>query len=137
LRPLFVWYVGANKVVVVYNISMKQEIISKFEEKPKTRTVWWAMGLGLGTISVVPLLGIYAAVIRPLIDKASSENVGASVGFGIGAVSLILSVSALVAGVIAFRKGERSWVLWVGFIPAIAVGAFWVLMIIGEFIFPH
>ena len=122
---------------MIYNTSMKQEIISRFNEQPKTKIAWWAMGLGLGTILVIPLLGIFTAVIRPLIDKASSENVGASVGFGIGVVALGLSVSALVAGVIAFKKGERSLVLWVGFVPAIAICAFWVLMIIGEFIFPH
>ncbi|MCJ7518838.1 MAG: hypothetical protein MUO42_04120 [Anaerolineaceae bacterium] len=116
---------------------MKKEVISKFKEKPRTKIAWWAMGLGLGTILVWPMLGFFAAIIRPIIDKASSENVGATVGFGAGFVLLILSVSALVAGVRAFRKGERSWVLWVGFVPAILVGAFWVFMIIGEFIFPH
>jgi len=116
---------------------MKKEVISKFKEKPRTKIAWWAMGLGLGTIFVWPMLGMFAAVIRPIIDKASSENVGGTVGFGAGFVSLILSVSALVAGVRAFKKGERSWVLWVGFVPAILVGAFWIFMIIGEFIFPH
>jgi hypothetical protein len=95
------------------------------------------MGLGLGAILGGPMLGIFAAVIRPIIDKASSENVGASMGFGAGFVSLVISVSALVTGVRAFKKGERSWVLWVGFVPAILVCAFWVFMVIGEFIFPH
>jgi len=116
---------------------MKKEIISKFKEKPRTKTAWWAMGLGLGAILGGPMLGIFAAVIRPIIDKASSENVGASIGFGAGFVSLVISVSALVTGVRAFKKGERSWVLWVGFVPAILVCAFWVFMVIGEFIFPH
>ena len=116
---------------------MKKEVISKFKEKPKTKIAWWAMGLGLGTILVWPMLGIFAAVVRPMIDEASSENVGAVAGFGSMIVALILSVSALVTGVLAFKKGERSWVLWVGFVPAILVGAFWVFMIIGEFIFPH
>ena len=116
---------------------MKKEVISKFKEKPRTKTAWWAMGLGLATILVYPLLGIFAAVVRPMIDKASNENVGAVAGFGSMIVALILSVSALVTGVCAFKKGERSWVLWVGFVPAILVGAFWVFMIIGEFIFPH
>jgi len=95
------------------------------------------MGLGLATILVGPILGIFAAVLRPVIDRASSENVGATVGFGVGVFSLILSVSALVAGVIALKKGERSWALWVGFIPAIFVGAFWIFMVVGEFVFPH
>ena len=116
---------------------MKKEVISKFKEKPRTKTAWWAMGLGLSSILIFPFLGIFTAVIRPIIDKASSENVGAVVGFGSIYVTLILLVSALITGVLAFNKGERSWVLWLGFVPAILVGAFLVFMIIGEFIFPH
>ena len=116
---------------------MKKEVISKFKERPKTKTAWWAMGLGLSSILIFPFLGIFTAVIRPIIDKASSENVGAVVGFGSMIVVLILLVSALVTSVYAFKKGERSWVLWVGFVPAILVGVFLVFMIIGEFIFPH
>ena len=116
---------------------MKKEVISKFKEKPRTKIAWWAMGLGLGTILAVPLLSIFTAVICPIIDKASSENVGAAAGFSVMIFVFILSVSALVTSVLAFRKGERSWVLWVGFVPAILVGVFWIFMIIGEFIFPH
>ena len=117
---------------------MKNEMISKFKDKPKTKTAWWAMGLGLAAIfGSQILLGVFTAVIRPMIDKASNENVGATIGFGVMIFALALSVSALVAGVRAFKKGERSWVLWVGFVPAILSGAFWIFMIIGEFIFPH
>lgn len=116
---------------------MEKEVISKFKEKPKTKTTWWAMGLGLGTILGSPILGIFTAVIRPMIDKVSSENVGAAVGFCLMVVLLVLSVAAIIAGVRAFKKGERSWVLWVGFVPAVLNGALWTLMIIGEFIFPH
>jgi hypothetical protein len=96
---------------------MKKEVISKFKEKPRTKTAWWAMGLGLATIFGGPLLGIFAAFVRPIIDKASmvgrasSGNVGAAMGFGSGVVSLILSVSAIITGVRAYKKGERSWVL--------------------------
>jgi uncharacterized membrane protein YhaH (DUF805 family) len=115
---------------------MKKEAISKFKEKPKTKMVWWAMGLGLSSILIFPFLGVFTAVIRPIIDKASSEIVGAVVGFGSMIVALILLVSALVIGVRALKKGERSWVLWVGFVPAILVGVFLLFMTIGEFIFP-
>ena len=119
-------------------MNMNPEVISTFREKPRTKTAWWAMGLGLGTLLLAgPTLGIFAAVIRPMIDRVSGENVGAAAGFGLGVVALALPVFALVAGIRAFKKGERSWVLWVGFVPAILVGAFWVLMIVGEFMFPH
>jgi len=71
---------------------MVKEIISRFKEQPKSKTAWWATGLGIATI---------------------------------------------IAGVRAFKQGERSWVLWLVFIPAILNGALWIFMIIGEFIFPH
>ena len=118
---------------------MKNEVISKFKEKPRTKTTWWAMWLGLATLLVGPMLGIFATVLRPMIDRASvnSENTGIAVGFSGGVFGLILSISALAVCIRAYKKGERSWVLWVGFVPAILVGAFWVFMIIGEFIFPH
>lgn len=114
-----------------------KEIASKFSDSPKTKTAWLSMGLGITTLFVPPFLGIFAAVIRPIIDKASSENTGAAIGFGVGIVVLVLSVSALVLGIIAYKKGERSWALWVGFIPAILVCVLFILMLIGEFIFPH
>ena len=116
---------------------MKKEIISKFKEAPKTKTVWWAMWLGLSTIFIMPVLGIFASVIRPIIDKVSSENIGIPIGFSVGVLSLALSVSAIAVGICAYKKGERSSILWIGLVPAILVGAFWIFMIIGEFIFPH
>jgi len=125
------------RTVSCYNTIMPKEIISKFKENPKTKIAWWAMYLGLGSVIVIPFLGIFASAIRPIIDKASSENTGASIGFGVGVVCLILSVAALVTGIIAYKKGERSFAVWLGLVPAILVAAFWILMIIGEFIFPH
>ena len=116
---------------------MKNEIISKFKEKPKTKTAWWAMWLGLSTVLTMPILGVYSAVLRPILDKASSENTGAAIGLNFGVILFLLSIVALVVCIRAFRKGERSWILWVGFVPAILTGAFWIFMIIGEFIFPH
>ncbi len=118
---------------------MKKEIISQFREKPKTPTAWWAMYLGLATLLIPPLLGIFAAVIRPLIDRVSvnNENAGITIGIGSAVLALTLSVTALIISIRAFRKGERSWVLWLGFMPAILIGAFWIFMIVGEFLFPH
>jgi hypothetical protein len=116
---------------------MKKGLFSKFNAMPGTKTAWLATGLGLATILGFPLLGIYASAIRPIIDNAASEKVGAAIGFGLIIIFLILSVSALVTCIRAFKKGERSWILWVGFIPTILVSAFWIIILIGEFIFPH
>jgi hypothetical protein len=116
---------------------MEKGVISKFKERPKTKTAWRAAWFGLVTLLIPPMLDIFAAVIRPIIDRVSSENTGAAIGFASGIAALILSISAIAACVNAFKKGERSWFLWAGFIPAVLTGVFWVFVIVGEFIFPH
>lgn len=116
---------------------MKHEIISTFKEHPKTKIAWWAMWLGLSVIGVGPILGTFAGAIRPIIDKTTNENVGATIGFSFGIIILALSISALFVAIRAYKLGERSWVMWVGLVPAIIVALFWILMIVGEFIFPH
>ena len=109
----------------------------KQDFKPKTKLGKWAMYLGLPMFLIPPFLGIFASVIRPIIDRATNENTGAAIGLGAGIVVLVLSISALIIGIRAFRQGERALGFWLGFIPAILAGAFWVFMIIGEFLFPH
>ncbi len=116
---------------------MAKEIISEFKGKPKTKTARRVIALGLGTVLGSLILGIFTAVVRPMIDRTSGENVGTVVGFSLMIVLLMLALVAIITGVRAFKKGERSWVLWLGFIPAILNGAMWLLMVMGEFIFPH
>jgi hypothetical protein len=118
---------------------MKNELISKLMEKPKIKTTWWAMGLGLTTLLIGPIIGVVTSIIRPMIDPVSvnKENTGIAVGFSGGVFGLILSIATLVAWFHAYKAGERSWILWVGFVPAILVGAFWIFMLVGEFLFPH
>ena len=116
---------------------MNPKVISQFKERPKLCITWWAMGLGLSTVFLGPLLGISAAVIVPALAKAFGEGTSRAFGFNFGLIALLLTIAALVVGSIALRKGERSWVLWLGFIPALLGGAFWLFMIIGEIAFPH
>jgi len=112
-------------------------IISKFSEKPKLRITWWAMGLGLVTLFISPLLSFSVAVIVPAIAKTFGEGTSNTYGLNLGLIAFLLTIAALVVGSIALRKGERSWVLWLGFGPALLAGAFWLFMIIGELAFPH
>lgn len=116
---------------------MGTKIISTFREKPKTKAGVWAMWLGLIAIVSPIILGTFGAAIRPAIDKAFSENVGAAVGFAVGILALTLSALALVTSIRAFRMGERSWAVWIGLVMAVFIGLFWAAMVAGEFIFPH
>jgi hypothetical protein len=116
---------------------MKSPIISTFKEKPKTKIAWWAMGLGLATILSGPFLAFFTAVIRPLLSQVFTEDASGAFGLNLGILSLILCGVAIVVGILALRKGERSWVVWLGFIPALLTGAFWILMFGGELLFPN
>lgn len=112
-------------------------VISKFREKPKMKTTWSAMWLGLASLLVFPMLGISAAVIVPFADRTAGEAAGVAVGVAVAASGVLLSVAAFVAAVRAYRRGERSWVMWLGFLPAMFVALSWALMILGEVLMPH
>ena len=107
------------------------------EFMPKTKLGKRAMCLGLAAFLTPPFLGIFGAVIRPIIDKASSEKTGAAIGFGVGIAVLALAVVAFVISIRAYKQGERALGFWLGFVPAILIGVFWIFMILGEFLFPH
>lgn len=112
---------------------MGKEIVSRFRETPKTTIGRWAMLLGLSLLFIVPLLGIFVSVVRPFIDSVSNESIGAAIGFSIVILFIVVSLSASTAAFISYKKGEQSWGIWVGFIPAL----FFIFMLIGEFVFPH
>jgi hypothetical protein len=116
---------------------MENKPVDTFKEKPKMKSAWWTMGLGLAAIFGSSIaLCIFNSAIRPMIDEAfNNKNAGGTVGFVVGILALALSISALVTGFCAFKKDERSWVLWLGFVPAVLVFVFWVFIFIGEFLF--
>lgn len=97
---------------------MEKTIISKPTELPKTKIAWWALILGLGPVLI---FGIIKA-LSPILTKLD-ESVGLIIAYGAVFFPIILTLSAIIASICAFIKGERSWVVWVGFIYAIIVGA--------------
>ena len=116
-------------------------IISRFGEKPKTKRSWWALYLGLAALILPPVLGLVSSLFRFVVDRTSYDQMPAAgnpVG-GIGGVflALVLSAWAAVTAIQAFRAGERSWVMWVGLVLALAIALFWVVVIAAEFIVPH
>lgn len=112
-------------------------IISRFKEKPKLKITWWAFALGLTMIFSGPILGASAALLVPFLSKAISEKAASTVGFSLMILILGVLIAALITSVKSYRKGERSWAMWLGLIPAILASCFWVFMIIGELLFEH
>jgi len=115
---------------------MQTQIISKFFELPKTKTTWWAFGLGLTL-----LLGVIMFIMVLADHPSSKDDLGifASKLILIFIVEVIVFIPNLISGIRSYKKGERSFVLWIGLIPAIIVGAILSLAIIytiiGELLF--
>ena len=94
-------------------------------EKPKTKVAWLAMGFGLGAILGGPVA----------VGRLNGENIGTIVRISFEVTTLILSISSIVLSLRAYKKGEKSFVLLVGFVSAILVIAFWIIMNVGGFLF--
>ena len=97
---------------------MKKEIISQFMEKPKTKITWWAMIFGLSLF------------LPPLASSALPNITWGAVNV-IQFLLIPLLILALTTGIIAFKRGERSYILWIGLVPAIL----FCLLLITEFTF--
>lgn len=99
------------------------------------------MWLGLSCLLIPLVFGVFAAVIRPLIDPASNQGrtdrLGLEMGLGLVVLSLVLVFFALRTSIRAYRLDERSWVMWSGIVPSVAIGLFWIVMIVGEIVVPH
>lgn len=118
---------------------MKIGTISKFNQKPKTALAWRTMYFGLSALFIPLFFGFFASILRRIFDPVSlnSGNSVISMGFGSVMLALLLSILTITTGISALKKGERSWVVWIGFTPAILICIFWILMIIGELMFQH
>ncbi|NTV44674.1 MAG: hypothetical protein HGA67_03180 [Candidatus Yonathbacteria bacterium] len=105
--------------------------------KSASRTVRVAAVLGVLSLLLPTMLGMFAAVGAPLFTAVFGEMAGRITGFGIGIGALLFTILVVVMAIRAWRTGERSVLVWVGVVPAILIVLFWVVMIIGEFLFPH
>lgn len=84
---------------------------------PSVRAAWWSMGLGL-------------AALLLLVVKSLLPGIGFSLGElnVVPAVALLLGLAALPPGIAAFRRGERSFILWIG----LGTGSLFALVLVAE-----
>jgi hypothetical protein len=90
------------------------------------------MRLGLATLAGVPLVSFLTAVILPAFNVEFTDEMGRTLGVSLGVFSLLVGVAAIVAGILALPRGERSWLVWLGLILAILTLIVWGLMILSD-----
>lgn len=103
--------------------------------KPTTVLGWWVFGLGLATVLMGPGVFLIPQLARRL--GAAGMPVRIPMGMASVLVEVVLAVATIAVAVPAFRRGERSWLTLLAFVPAVVVGGFWILFAAGEVFFPH
>lgn len=103
---------------------------------PASRLGWWAFGLGIVTV-------LWGALLPSLVRWLWSAFGGTSgrpripLGFTSAALEIVLAIAAIAVGIIALRKGERSWLTLLAFVLVVVVGGFWIFFALGEVLWPH
>jgi hypothetical protein len=98
---------------------------------------WWTFWLGVATVVWGVLLPSLPKLLKAVVGGFSGRPFPIPVGFTSAILEFALAVSAIVVGVVALKKGERSWLTLLAFIPAATVGGFWILFALGEVLSPH
>lgn len=100
---------------------------------------WWAMCLGLATAAWGVILPVFPGLVRRVVGEAGMSVLPIRIPLGLGSVvvEVLLAVAAFAVGVLALRRGERSWTVLVAFVLALLVGGLWIAFALGEVIFPH
>jgi len=102
--------------------------------RPASRLGWWAFWLGFATATWGALLTSLPGLLGPFMEDAA---VRIPIGLTSAILEIVLAISALVAGILALRRGERSWLTLLAFVAALLIGGFWIFFALGEVIWPH
>ena len=107
---------------------MQTQIISKFFELPKTKTAWWAFGLGLivliGILAFLFVLAVPVKIDEGINDKGYYIVQLATKLLIIVLIELIILIPGIKTNMKSYKDGERSWISFIGYLPYILVGLF-------------
>jgi hypothetical protein len=83
------------------------------------------------------VLGVLVPFVAGPLASLLAGALRIRVGVNTVLLAVLLAISTIVVGIIAFRRGERSWMALLAFIGAAIVGAFWIVFVLGEILLPH
>ena len=63
---------------------------------------------------------------------SGARTLGLPLGLAGAVLELVLTLAALGVGVVALRRGERSWRVLVAFAMAVLAGGFWISFALGD-----
>lgn len=107
--------------------------------KPKSKSFTLALLALLVPVTIGPLNAFLRRIFDPvsLIGRPKINLFWFSPGIFGAFVSLGCAISAVYYVVKEYKSGSRSWKMWVAALLGGFIAAFWLFMIIGEFIYPH
>jgi uncharacterized membrane protein (DUF485 family) len=109
-------------------VNMSGQKLSRFWRKPASKLGWWAVGLAIA------YLVLYIAVTAIVAIRSNLPASASSTGINLGIPMLLIGLAAGVVALVAIlAKHERSWAVWLSLLPGILS----LLLIVGEFVFPH
>lgn len=105
--------------------------------RPASALGWWAFGLAIAAAVWGALLPSIVRLLWGMLGGATGPRLPIPIGFTSAILEFGLAIAAIVTGIIALRKGERSWLTLLAFVLALAIGGFWIFFALGEILWPH
>lgn len=99
--------------------------------QPSSRLGWWALGLafaaGLWT-RLFPIISVRWA--SGLSDRTFGDLAGI-------VIEIALALAAVMAGALAMKRGERSWLTLIGMVLALVIATPWFTYALGQALGPR
>jgi hypothetical protein len=85
--------------------------------RPTSRLGWWAFSLGLASLAWTLAMPWLYNLFGMLLAAATRQPLLIPMAYALAIIDLALAPAALVVGLVAWRKGERSWMALLAFFP--------------------
>lgn len=85
--------------------------------KPQSRLGWWAFSLGLASLAWFALTPLLRDLLGAALAAATLHPLLIPMAYALAIIDLVLALAALVVGIIALAKGDRSRMVLVAFLP--------------------